>query len=82
MPESCSHQGAIRNVKPSAKGCEECLKASSAWVHLRLAGLAAMWAVAIPRPTSTPPSIFIAPSIPSWKVMIHPRAGAGVMSTR
>ena len=32
----CSHQNTIRDVTPSARGCEECLKAGSKWVHLRL----------------------------------------------
>jgi uncharacterized UBP type Zn finger protein len=32
----CTHLNQIRKVKPSAKGCEECLKIGSTWVHLRL----------------------------------------------
>ena len=32
----CAHMGTIRTVTPSAKGCEECLKIGSPWVHLRL----------------------------------------------
>jgi uncharacterized UBP type Zn finger protein len=35
MPK-CSHLGQIQNVTPSAKGCEECLKMGSRWVHLRM----------------------------------------------
>ncbi|HEV7911841.1 MAG TPA: UBP-type zinc finger domain-containing protein, partial [Methylocella sp.] len=31
-----AHARTIRNVTPSALGCEECLKLGSAWVHLRL----------------------------------------------
>lgn len=27
---------AVHEVTPSAKGCEDCLKTGSAWVHLRL----------------------------------------------
>jgi uncharacterized UBP type Zn finger protein len=35
--EACAHLDQInRDVVPSAKGCEECLKIGSAWVHLRL----------------------------------------------
>jgi uncharacterized UBP type Zn finger protein len=30
------HLKFIRPVKPSAKGCEECLKIGGRWVHLRL----------------------------------------------
>ncbi|HEY4690982.1 MAG TPA: UBP-type zinc finger domain-containing protein [Anaerolineae bacterium] len=32
----CTHRDLIRNVTPSARGCEECLKIGDAWVHLRL----------------------------------------------
>lgn len=37
MPQpSCTHLDQIRNVKPSASGCEECLKTKDQWVHLRM----------------------------------------------
>ena len=36
MSTECSHENAIRDVRPSARGCEECLKTGSKWVHLRL----------------------------------------------
>ena len=36
MGKSCSHLGGIKTVTPSALGCEECLKAGSIWLHLRL----------------------------------------------
>ena len=36
MSDECAHARSIRNVTPSALGCEECLKLGSAWVHLRL----------------------------------------------
>ena len=36
MADECTHGDDIRKVVPSAKGCEECLKIGSAWVHLRL----------------------------------------------
>ena len=32
----CTHMSMIRDVTPSALGCEECLKIGSEWVHLRL----------------------------------------------
>jgi len=31
----CTHIDQIREVTPSAQGCEECLKIGSKWVHLR-----------------------------------------------
>ena len=37
MPEvSCSHLDSIRDVTPSAAGCEDCLKIGAWWIHLRL----------------------------------------------
>ena len=36
MPNECKHVAGIRDVTPSALGCEECLKIGSPWVHLRL----------------------------------------------
>ncbi len=34
--QQCSHLGWIRDVVPSATGCEECLAAGDRWVHLRM----------------------------------------------
>ena len=34
--ESCEHFSEIRDVKPSADGCEDCLKIGGSWVHLRM----------------------------------------------
>jgi hypothetical protein len=39
MKIPCSHLDEIRDVVPSALGCEECLKIGSEWVHLRLCRL-------------------------------------------
>lgn len=36
MAKKCTHLDQIRNVTPSAQGCEDCLKTGDAWVHLRL----------------------------------------------
>jgi uncharacterized UBP type Zn finger protein len=37
MMEVCSHLGQMRDVTPSAPGCEDCLAAGRRdWVHLRL----------------------------------------------
>ena len=36
MAEECTHLASIHEVKPSAKGCEDCLKIGDTWVHLRL----------------------------------------------
>jgi uncharacterized UBP type Zn finger protein len=32
----CQHLDQIRDVKPSAQGCEDCLKTGDRWVHLRM----------------------------------------------
>src|ERR1700753_803758 len=36
MAKHCSHMAGIREVTPSALGCEECLKIGSDWLHLRI----------------------------------------------
>jgi hypothetical protein len=36
MSAKCRHLDSIKHVTPSARGCEECLKIGSIWVHLRL----------------------------------------------
>jgi uncharacterized UBP type Zn finger protein len=36
MSIQCGHVDQIREVTPSAQGCEECLKTGDPWVHLRL----------------------------------------------
>jgi len=33
---ACKHLNQIRNVTPSAEGCEDCLKIGDGWVQLRL----------------------------------------------
>jgi Zn-finger in ubiquitin-hydrolases and other protein len=33
---TCTHVKHIRDVTPSARGCEDCLKIGGDWVHLRL----------------------------------------------
>jgi hypothetical protein len=35
-PMACKHVKEIKNVTPSANGCEDCLKIGGQWVHLRL----------------------------------------------
>jgi uncharacterized UBP type Zn finger protein len=36
MAQICTHLDQIRNVTPSAPGCEDCLQIGDTWVHLRL----------------------------------------------
>jgi Zn ribbon nucleic-acid-binding protein len=35
MAKQCTHLDEIRDVTPSANGCEDCLKIGDTWVHLR-----------------------------------------------
>ena len=58
MSDECTHADAIRDVTPSALGCEECLKIGSPLVHLAYAEPAAMLAVATTRRTTTLPKHF------------------------
>ena len=34
--EYCEHVASVKEVTPSADGCEDCLKIGATWVHLRL----------------------------------------------
>jgi uncharacterized UBP type Zn finger protein len=36
MQTECTHQDQIREVTPSAQGCEDCLRTGGRWVHLRI----------------------------------------------
>jgi uncharacterized UBP type Zn finger protein len=36
MAQVCEHMTRIKQVTPSAEGCEDCLKMGGRWVHLRL----------------------------------------------
>jgi hypothetical protein len=33
--QRCSHTSQIKDVEPSAQGCEDCLRTGDTWVHLR-----------------------------------------------
>jgi CPA2 family monovalent cation:H+ antiporter-2 len=35
-PETCRHLDRIHPVRPSARGCEDCIRTGDTWVHLRL----------------------------------------------
>lgn len=36
MDAPCAHLDQIKEVTPSARGCEECLAMGDTWVHLRI----------------------------------------------
>ena len=48
----CDHTDQIRDVEPSAQGCEDCLKTGDAWVHLKVPDL---WSRRLLRSESQPP---------------------------
>jgi uncharacterized UBP type Zn finger protein len=35
MAATCTYLDQIRDVQPSAQGCEDCLRTGDTWVHLR-----------------------------------------------
>lgn len=36
MTTKCEHVSEVKDVTPSADGCEDCLKTGDQWVHLRM----------------------------------------------
>ncbi|MBC7929413.1 MAG: UBP-type zinc finger domain-containing protein [Rubrivivax sp.] len=36
MATGCTHLNQVKEVTPSADGCEDCLRIGSTWMHLRL----------------------------------------------
>lgn len=36
MDSPCQHMDRVREVQPSAQGCEDCLAMGTTWVHLRI----------------------------------------------
>jgi uncharacterized UBP type Zn finger protein len=36
MAADCTHLNQVREVTPSADGCEDCLRIGGTWMHLRL----------------------------------------------
>jgi uncharacterized UBP type Zn finger protein len=36
MAGTCTHLDQVRDVRPSAEGCEDCLRTGDSWLHLRL----------------------------------------------
>ena len=82
MALKCEHTGMVRDVTPSARGCEDCLKIGSPWVHLRLCRICGHVGCCDRLRTGTPPRISTPPAILSSRATIRLKAGAGVMSTR
>ncbi len=78
---TCSHSSTIKQVRPSARGREECLKIGSAWVHCVSAVAAAMSAAVTSHPIAMPQRISTRPRIPLSKVTILRKARDGAVFT-
>ena len=79
---SCKHKAAINEVRPSARGCEECLKIGSPWVHLRLCRTCGHVGCCDDSPIGMRRRISMPPATRSSRAMIRRRDGAGAMWTR
>jgi hypothetical protein len=79
MTADCIHVPQIRDVTPSALGCEECLKVGHPGFICGYVAPAVMSAVAILRQTSMQPNVSAQPVIRSLKATIRQKVGAGVM---
>ena len=73
---------AIRDVTPSAPGCEDCLRIGSRWVHLRLCLTCGHVGCCDSFRISTPESIFTKVGIRSSSPSSQERIGAGATSTK
>src|SRR5260370_13078075 len=82
MSIECSHEKAIRAVRPSARGCEECLKPARSGCTCGYAGRAATSAVVMTRRIATLPSISMRPDTQSSKATIRQKDGDGAISTK
>jgi hypothetical protein len=78
---TCRHTLAIREVVPSARGCEECLKIGSAWVHLRLCRTCGHVGCCDDSPHRHATAHFQRAGTQSSRDMTRPRAGVGAIST-
>jgi hypothetical protein len=80
MTKRCTHLGGIRDVTPSALGCEECLKLGSAWLHLRICRSCGHVGCCDDSPHKHATQHFHATGLRSSKATIRRRDGAGAMS--
>jgi len=82
MSDECTHTDAIRDVTPSALGCEECLKIGSTWVHLRLCRTCGHVGCCDDSPNRHATKHFHATAIRSSKATTRPNTGDGATSMR
>ena len=84
MPTSgtCAHVARIQAVRPSAQGCEDCLRIGAAWVHLRLCMTCGHVGCCDTSPNRHATKHFHATTIRSCARSSPARTGAGVTRTR
>jgi hypothetical protein len=79
MTKGCTHIAGIRDVTPSALGCQECLKIGSVWLHLRICRSCGHVGCCDDSPNKHATKHFHATGIPSSKATTRLKDGAGVM---
>ena len=82
MSKTCTHVATIRDVTPSALGCEECLMTGDVWVHLRVCRTCGHVGCCDDSPNKHATKHFTPPAIRSSRATIRRKAGDGVMSTK
>jgi hypothetical protein len=82
MTKGCTHIAGIRDVRPSALGCEECLKSGSAWLHLRICRSCGLVGCCDDSPNKHASRHFEATGHPIIEGYDPPEGWAGVMSMR
>ena len=82
MSDECTHTDAIRDVTPSALGCEECLKIGSEWLHLRLCRICGHVGCCDDSRNRHATKHFHATRHQSSRAMTRRKAGDGATSTR
>src|ERR1700675_763622 len=77
----CKHVAVIRDVLPSAPGCEECLRLGDSWLHLRVCRTCGHVGCCDQSPNRHATKHFRV-STRSSKPMIRRKGGAGATSTK
>jgi len=82
MTNVCGHLDSVKDVTPSADGCEDCLKTGDNWFICACAKRAVTSAAAIHQKTNTQPSIFTKLNIRLSNPLSRAKIGRGAMLTK
>jgi uncharacterized UBP type Zn finger protein len=82
MATHCKHIAGIRDVTPSALGCEECLKTGDEWVHLRICRTCGHVGCCDDSKNKHATQHFHATLHPIMEGYIRRKVGVGAMSTK